>query len=115
MASVEGCSAWLMGGVAELLSGSWVASGRVLGGLGEVLGVMFTPKMAANLQKIEKKVAPRGKQFRSGFLMVFWSKISSQGDPNYVFELRNPNVKCISAFQHRHRVLFVLGANMAPC
>ena len=45
-----------MGGVAELLSGSWVASGGVLGGLGEVLGVMLAPKMAANPHKIEKKV-----------------------------------------------------------
>ena len=44
-----------MGGVAKLLSGSWVASGGVLGGLGEVLGVMLAPKMAANPQKIEKK------------------------------------------------------------
>ena len=47
MASVEGRFAWLMGGVAELLSGSWVASGGVFGGLGEVLGVMLAPKMAA--------------------------------------------------------------------
>ena len=50
-ASVEGCFAWLMGGVAELLSGSWVASGAVLGGLGEVLGVMLAPKMAAKSRK----------------------------------------------------------------
>ena len=34
-----------MGGVAELLSGSWVVSGGVLGVLGEVLGVMLAPKM----------------------------------------------------------------------
>ena len=36
-----------MGGVAELLSGSWVASGGVFRGLGEVLGVMLAPKTAA--------------------------------------------------------------------
>ena len=44
-----------MGGVAELLSGSWVASGGVLGGLGEVLGVMLAPKMAAKSGKYRKK------------------------------------------------------------
>ena len=43
-----------MGGVTELLSGFWVASGVVLGGLGEVLGVMLAPKMAANPHKIKK-------------------------------------------------------------
>ena len=51
MASVEGWFAWLMGGVAELFSGSWVASGGVLGGLGEVLGVMLAPKMEAKSGK----------------------------------------------------------------
>ena len=40
-----------MGGVAELLSGSWVASGGVFGGLGEVFGVMLAPKMAAKSGK----------------------------------------------------------------
>ena len=47
--------AWFLGGLSRLLSGSWVASGGVLGGLGEVLGVMLAPKMAATPQKIEKK------------------------------------------------------------
>ena len=62
-----------MGGVAELLSGSWVASGGVLGGLGEVLGVMLTPKMAANLPNIEKKCGSKGQAvpewFFDGFLV----------------------------------------------
>ena len=72
-----------------------------MGGLGEVLGVMLTPKMAANLQKIEKKCGSKRQAipewFFDGFL-VEDSKISSQGDPNSVFEPRNPSVKCISAF-----------------
>ena len=40
-----------MGGAAELLSGSLVASRGVFGGLGEVLGVMLAPKMAAKYGK----------------------------------------------------------------
>ena len=36
-----------MDGLAELLSDCWTASGEVLGGLGEVLGVTLGPKMAA--------------------------------------------------------------------
>ena len=38
-----------------LLSGSWVASGGELGSLGEVLGVMLAPKMAAKSRKYLKK------------------------------------------------------------
>ena len=60
-----------MGGVAELLSGSWVASRGVLGGLGEVLGVMLAPKMAANPQKIEKKCGSKRQAVPEWFLMVF--------------------------------------------
>ena len=54
-ASVERCFAWLMGGAAELLSGSWVTSGGVLGALGELLGVMLAPKMAAKSREYRKK------------------------------------------------------------
>ena len=68
MASVEGWFAWLMGGVAELFSGSWVASGGVLGGLGEVLGVMLAPKMEAKSGKYKKNV---WLQEASGSRMVF--------------------------------------------
>ena len=48
-----------MGGVAELLSGSWGASGGVFGGLGEVFGVMLAPKMAAKSGKYRKKCGPK--------------------------------------------------------
>ena len=87
----------------------------MLGGLGEVMGVLLAPKMAANPQKIEKNVAPKGRWFRNDFLMVFWSKISSQGDPKSVFELGILVSNAYRRFQQRHRILFVLGANMAPC
>ena len=70
-----------MGGVAELLSGSWVASGGVFRGLGEVSGVMLAPKTAAKSGNIEISIASRGRRFQNGFLMVFVSKILSQGDP----------------------------------
>ena len=71
-----------MGGVAELLSGSWGASGGVFGGLGEVFGVMEIPRWQRNLENIEKSMAPRDMRFESGFLMVFVSKISRPGDIN---------------------------------
>ena len=58
------------------------ASGGVFGGLGEVFGVMLAPKMAAKSGKYQKSMAPRGRRFQSGFLMVFVSKISSRGDIN---------------------------------
>ena len=45
-----------MGGVAELLSGSWGASGGVFGGLGEVFGVMLAPKMAAKSGNYRKNI-----------------------------------------------------------
>ena len=43
----------------------------MLGGLGEVLGVILTPKMAANLQKIEKKCGSKGQAVPEWFLDVF--------------------------------------------
>ena len=67
-------------GLAELLSDCWTASGGVLGGLGEVLGVTLGPKMAAKSESCRKKCCSRGRRFQSGFLMDFVSKISSPGD-----------------------------------
>ena len=50
-----------------------MASGGVLGRLGEVLGVMLAPKMAANPQKIEKKCGSKRQAvpewFFDGFLV----------------------------------------------
>ena len=54
-ASVEGRFEWLWGGLGQLLSGSWVASGGVFGGLGELLGVMLAPKMVPRSRKSRKK------------------------------------------------------------
>ena len=44
-----------LGGLAALSSDSWMASGEVLGGLGEFLGVMLGPKMAAKSGDNRKK------------------------------------------------------------
>ena len=46
---------WLWGGLGQLLSGSWVTSGAVFGGLGELLGVMLGPKIPAKSGKYKKK------------------------------------------------------------
>ena len=70
-----------MGGVAELLSGSWVTSGEVLGGLGEVLGVMLARKMAAKSRIYLTKRGSKRQAVRPRFFMDSVWKISSWGDP----------------------------------
>ena len=40
----------------------------------------WRPRWQRNPENIEKSMAPRGRRFQSGFLMVFVSKISSRGD-----------------------------------
>ena len=72
-----------MDGLAELLSDCWTASGGVLGGLGEVLGVMLGPKMAAKPRSYRKKCCSKrqvvSQRFFDGF--CFEDKhISSPGD-----------------------------------
>ena len=69
-----------MDGLAELLSDCWTASGGVLGGLDEVLGVMLGPKMAAKSKSYRKKCCSKGQKVPRRFLMNFVSKISSPGD-----------------------------------
>ena len=49
-------------------SGSWVASGGVLGGLGEVLGVMLAPKMEAKSGKYVKLSLRRAHHIKVGVL-----------------------------------------------
>ena len=60
-----------MDGLAELMGDCWTASGEVLGGLGEVLGVMLGPKMAAKSGSYQKKCCSKRqkvpKQFFDGF------------------------------------------------
>ena len=60
-----------MDGLAELLSDCWTASGGVLGALGEVLGVMLGPQMAAKPRSYRKKCCSKRqkvpKQFFDGF------------------------------------------------
>ena len=103
-----------MGGVAELLSGSGVDSGGLFGGLGEVLGVMLAHKMHRNPENIEKSMAPRGRRFQGGFLMVFVSKQPGRPQSLYL-SLGILLSNAYRRLQHRHRNLFVLGGNMAPC
>ena len=57
-----------MDGLAELLSECWTASGGLLGGLGEVLGVMVEPKMGTKSGTYRKNAAPRGRRFQRGLL-----------------------------------------------
>ena len=84
-----------MGGVAELLSGSWVASGGVLGGPAEVLGVMLAPKMEAKSGKYQKNYGSKRQAVLEWFFDGFC--VEARQTPKSVFELRNPIVKCISA------------------
>ena len=72
-----------MGGLSGLLSGSWVASRGVLGGLGEVLGVMLTPKMAANPQKIEKKCGSKRQAILEWFFDGFLVEDKQPGRPKF--------------------------------
>ena len=62
-----------LGRSVRALERNWGASGGVLGRLGEVLGVMLAPKMAANPQKIEKKCGSKRQAipewFFDGFLV----------------------------------------------
>ena len=72
-----------MDGLAELLSDCWTASGGVLGVLGEVLGVMLGPKMAAKSRSYRKKCCSKRQKVPQRFfngLCVEDSKISSPGD-----------------------------------
>ena len=70
-----------MGGVAELLSGSWVASGGMLGGLGEVLGVLLAPKMAANPRKFNKKCGSKRQALPEWFFDGFLIEDKQPGRP----------------------------------
>ena len=56
-----------MDGLAELFSDCWTASGGVLGGLGEVLGVMLGPKMAAKSGSNRKKCCSKRQKLPKRF------------------------------------------------
>ena len=104
-----------MGGVAELLSGSWVASGGVLGGLGEVLGVMLAPKMAAKSGKYRKKYGSKRQAVPERFFDGFCVEDEqSRRLQSLYLHLGILVSNAYRRFQHRHKILFVLGANMAP-
>ena len=115
-ASVEGRFEWLWGGLGQLLSGSGVASGGVFGGLGELLGVMLAPKMVPRSGKSGKKCCSKTHAFPQCIFDGFYIQEKQPGRPqNLYLSLGIPVSNAYRRFQHRHRILFVLGANMAPC
>ena len=57
-----------MDGLAGLLSDCWTASGGVLGALGEVLGVMLGPKMAAKPRSYVKNCCSKRQKVPKRFL-----------------------------------------------
>ena len=58
-----------------------MASGGVLGGLGEVLGVMLAPKMAANPEKIKKKCGSKRQAVPEWFFDGFLVEDKQPGRP----------------------------------
>ena len=111
---VEGCFAWFLGGLSGLLSGSWVASRGVLEGLGEVLGVMLAPKMAAKSKRYRTKCGSKRQAVPEKFFDGFLVEDKQPGGPNSVFELGNPNVKCISAFSAQTQSFVRVGCQHGP-
>ena len=71
----------VLGRSVRALDGSWVASGGVLGGLCEVLGVMLTPKMAANPKKNQKKCGSKRQAVPEWFLDDFLVEDKQPGRP----------------------------------
>ena len=99
-----------MDGLAELLSVCWTASGGLLGGLGEVLGVTLGPQMAAKSESSRKKCCSRGRRFQS-FLNGCCVEDKQPWRPQ---SLHLSLGILYPRFQHRNKIFFVLGANMAP-
>ena len=88
---------------------------RVLRNLGEALGVMLAPKMAAEVKIYRTKCGSKRQAVPQRCFDRVCVEDQQLGETlKSVLESTNPNVKCI-LFQHRHRILFVLGANTAPC
>ena len=105
-----------MDGLAELLSDCWTASGGLLGGLGEVLGVMLGPKMAAKSGKYRKKYGSKRQAVPEWFFGGFCVEDKQPGRPQSLYlSLGIPVSNAYRRLQHRHRNLFVLGSNMGPC
>ena len=107
-ANVEGRFAWLW----TVWQSSSAIVGRPLEVCWEVLARFWVsclgPRWHRIPEAIGNSVAPRGRRFQSGLFMDVVSKISSPGDHKSVFELKNLNVKFISAFSTQTQ-FFVLG------
>ena len=103
-----------MDGLAELLSDCWTASGGVLGGLGEVLGVMLGPKMAAKSRSYRKKCCSKRQKVPKWFFDGFCVEDKQSRRPqNLYLSLGILMSNAYRRFQHRHRISFVLGAKIA--
>ena len=74
----------------------------------------WSPREKRNPEAIGKSVVPRGRRFQRNFLMDFVSKINSPGDQRFVFEPRNPNAKCISAFSTQTQIFVPVGCQHGP-
>ena len=109
-----------MDGLAELLSDCWTASGEVLEGLGEVLGVMLGPKMAAKSRSYPKKKKNKccskrqkvPKRFFDGFRVEDKQRWRPQ---NLYLSLGILMSSAYRRFQVDHGFFSILGAHMEPC
>ena len=92
-----------------------MASGGVLGGLGEVLGVMLAHEMAAKSGMYRKKYGSNRQAVPEWFFDGFRVEDKQPGRPQSLS--LSVGIRVSNAYrrlQHRHRNLFVLGGNMAP-
>ena len=95
---------------------------RHLGGLGRLCwGLLvrswvscWRPRWQRNPENMEQNVAPRGRRLHCGFLMDFASMMSTGEIPTFVFEPRNPSVKCISAFSAQTQHFARVGCQHGP-
>ena len=88
-----------MDGLAELLSDCWTASGlwRVVGRCWLDFGCHVAAQSGSEIWKLSKKVLLQEAEGSKVVFDGFLSKTALETTKS-VFELRNPNIKCISAF-----------------
>ena len=114
-ASADGLFALLSSSLRELLSSSWVDSRGVLEGLGEVLGVTLGPNMAAKSRKYWKMCGSKRQAVPERVFDSCCVEVKQPRSQILYLSLGIPVSNAYRRFQHRHRILFVLGANVVPC
>ena len=96
----------------RLLGGLW----RSVGALGEVLGVMLAPKMAAKSGRYRKKYGSKRQAVPEWFFDGSCVADKQPGRPQSLYlSLGIPLSNSYRRLQHRHRNLFVLGGSMGQC